>query len=69
MNLSLKGLRNSPSWKKNLTGFISLGDAELRDYQVRLIVEKGIEAGYETLYDISDEVARKWLIESVEGEQ
>ena len=52
-----------------MTGFISLGDAELRDYQVRLIVEKGIEAGYETLYDISDEVARKWLIESVEGEQ
>ncbi len=63
MNLNLKGLRKSPSWKKNLTDYISLGDIGLRDCQVRLIVEKGIENGYETLHDIPDEIARQWLNE------
>lgn len=63
MNLCLKGLRKSPSWKRNLTGYISLDNVELRDCQVRLIVEKGIENGYLTLHDIPDEIARQWLKE------
>lgn len=63
MNLNLKGLRKSPFWKRNLTGYILLDGVKLMDCKVRLIIEKGIENGYKTLQDIPDEIARQWLNE------
>lgn len=63
MNCDLKGLKESNRWKRDLYGFVLLEDKKLKDEQVRLIVEKGIENGYKTLYDIPDEIAKKWLKE------
>lgn len=63
MNCDLKGLRESNRWKRDLYGLVLLEDKKLKDEQVRSIVEKGIENGYETLYDIPDEIAKQWLKE------
>lgn len=61
MNTSLNGLRKSPYWKKNLSGFIELDGKPLTDWQVRQVVEKGIANGYNTLDDIPDEFAMEWI--------
>lgn len=61
MNTSLNGLRKSPYWKKNLSGFFKLNGLPLTDRQVRAIVENGIANGYNTLDDIPDDLALEWI--------
>lgn len=61
MDCNLQGLRNSPHWRKNLDGYITLEGRELRDKEVRKVVTEGIKNGYETVMQIPDEVAKKWL--------
>lgn len=61
MNICLQGFRNSSHYKKNLNGFITLGDMSLNDLEVRIVINKGIEAGYKYLHDIPDKIAEKWL--------
>lgn len=55
VHCSLKGLRNSPIWRKNLRGFFEHNGKELSDAQVRALVELGIKKGYDTEADLTDE--------------
>lgn len=61
MNLNLIGLKNSKHWKRNLSGWIILGNKTLTDREVRIIVENGIKNGYTTLHEISDNIAWNWI--------
>lgn len=61
MDLNLQGLRRSPEWRKNLSGYITLEGVELSDGAVRKVVTLGIAAGYEKLSQIPDEQAKQWL--------
>ena len=61
MDLNLQGLRRSPEWRKNLSGYITLEGVELSDGAVRKVVNCGIAAGYEKLSQIPDEQAKQWL--------
>ena len=62
LSCSLKGLKRSKSWRKNLNGFFELDNGTpLSDSQVRHIVEYGIKNGYETERDIPEEEIEKLL--------
>lgn len=61
MDCNLQGLRQSPHWRKNFNGYITLEGRELSDREVRTIVTEGIKAGYKTVMQIPDEVAKQWL--------
>jgi hypothetical protein len=62
MNCNLQGLRNSPHWRKNLDGYIQFNDGyELRDKDVRKIVNEGIKRGFKTVMEIPDDLAKQWL--------
>lgn len=61
MNLNLIGLKNSKHWKRDLSGWIILGNKTLTDREVRIIVVNGIKNGYTTLHEIPDNTANGWL--------
>lgn len=63
MNMCLKGFRKSKWYKRDLSGWIELKGEKLSDTNVRLVINKGIENGYEELYDIPDELAEQWIKE------
>lgn len=52
---SLKGLRNSNTWHRKLDGYMELDGKPLTDFFVRKLVEYGLEKGYDTNDDFTDE--------------
>lgn len=65
MNANLRDLRDTPL---NLKGIINLpGYGWLTDKEIRLVAIKGLDAGYETLEDVSDEWAVNLLNERKHG--
>lgn len=63
MDMCLKGFRESKWYKKNLNGWVELKGKKLSDTEVRIVVNSGINAGYENLYEIPDELAEQWIKE------
>ena len=63
MDLDLNGIKNSPRWKKNLSGLIELNGKRLTDAEVRKVVTRGLRGGFKTLKQIPDPLALMWIAE------
>ncbi len=63
MDLDLNGIKNSPRWKKNLSGLIELNGKRLTDAEVRQVVTRGLRGGFKTLHQIPDHLALMWITE------
>lgn len=57
----LIGLKRNQAYRSNMDGYFNFGDEPLTDHQIRVLIDYGIEHGYETEADIPGKEAAKLL--------